>query len=72
MTRTTKRFEGEVVELDRACELGRAQERAVVVKLDSRYMKLCFVDRASGTPYATRRDNRLVSTGADYRFLKGC
>lgn len=62
MTTKVKRFVGEVVALDRDCELGQASECAVVVTLDGMYMTLCFVDRVASS--------RKVSTGADYRFLR--
>jgi hypothetical protein len=67
MTKTTKtskakRFVGEVVMLDRDCDLGWLNERAVVTVLDGKYMTLCFVDRAASC--------REVNTGADYRFLQ--
>ena len=61
----TKRFVGEVVVLDRNCEVGQGGERAVVVSLDGiYYMTLCFFDRDS--------NDRKVNTGADYRFLRSC
>ena len=60
----TKRFAGEVVVLDRNCEVGQVGERAVVVSLDGIYMTLCFFERAS--------NDRKVNTGADYRFLRSC
>jgi hypothetical protein len=66
----SKRFVGEVVELDRDCELGQGGERAVVVKLESArwaeatYMTLCFFGRAPAS--------RKVETGADYLFLRSC
>lgn len=67
-TNTTKRFAGEVVKLDRTCDLGQEGERAVVVGLEQHeqlsLMTLCFVDRDP--------EHRAVKTGADYRFLRSC
>lgn len=59
-----RRFVGEVVELSRDCELGRAGERAVVTARVDYYMTLSFPDR---TP-----DARTVHTGADYQYLRPC
>ena len=61
----TIRYVGEVVELTRDCELGRAGERAVVTALEApHYMTLVFVDREPV--------RRLCETGADYKFLRPC
>lgn len=62
MANQTKRFVGEVVVLDRDCELGQHGERAVVVELSrDGSMQLCFVDRDL--------NRRSILTGSDYRFL---
>ncbi len=63
-----ERYLGEVVALTRTCDLGEADERAVVVDLwtaavgDDKYMSLVFPDRPL--------KDRLVNTGADYKFLR--
>lgn len=57
----------EVVELTQDCELGEKGERAVVIKLvydEYWFMTLLFPNRAI-------KHTRKVSTGADYRYLKG-
>lgn len=56
------RYAGEIVQLDRDCELGREGERAVVHTLDDKYMALTFFDRP--------QEARDVRTGADYKFLR--
>lgn len=57
----SKRFVGEVVELDRSCDLGEKGERAVVTEVDGKYMTLVFPNREY---------ERRINTGADYRFLR--
>jgi hypothetical protein len=55
------RYIGEVVALTCDCELGRCDERAVVLWISTKYMRLVFPNRDSG---------REVNTGADYKFLR--
>lgn len=57
------RAPGDVVELDRDCELGNRHERAVVVLVDDRYMTVVF-------PYRNKDNDRVVRTGCDYLYLK--
>lgn len=58
-----QRYLHEVVELTQDCDLGARGDRAVVVALDRRLMTLVFPARDS---------DRKVTTGADYRFMRGC
>lgn len=57
------RAPGDVVELDRDCELGNCHERAVVVSVDDRYTVAVF-------PYRNKVNDRAVRTGRDYLYLK--
>lgn len=53
----------DVVEVTEDCEVGDAGELAVVTEVyESRYMTLVFPGRRPG--------DRVVHTGADYRFLR--
>lgn len=53
----------EVVEVTQNCEIGESGERAVVVRLEDKYMTLLF-------PYRQLKYQREVHTGADYLYLK--
>lgn len=53
---------GEIVELDRNCELGEYGERAIVTELDGDSMALVFPARSA--------NRRRARTGADYRYLR--
>lgn len=53
---------GDVLELDRNCELGESGERGIVTEIDGPYMTLVFPNRSA--------DHREVSTGADYAYLR--
>ena len=53
---------GDVVEIDRNCEIGSYSERAVVLNVDGKYMTLVFPNRDSG--------RRVVNTGCDYLHLR--
>lgn len=57
-----KRFVSEIVELTRNCEIGQADERAVVTHIDGASMALVFVNRPWGM--------RNVNTGVDYAYLR--
>lgn len=57
------RTPGDVVELDRDCELGNRHERGVVVTVDGLYMTVVF-------PYRNKDSDRVVRTGCDYCYLK--
>ena len=56
---------GDVVELDRDCDLGNRHERAVVVTItdDGKYMRVVF-------PFRGARNDRNVHTGVDYQYLR--
>jgi hypothetical protein len=67
MNTLSKRYVGEVVDITKDCDIGKAKERAVVVAIDGLFMTLVFPMRISG-PFS-RGPQRQVQTGADYRFL---
>lgn len=60
---TTERYLHEVVELTKDCELGDADERAVVIYIEGKFMTLLFPNRKL-------KYNREVNTGADYVFVR--
>lgn len=60
----TERRLHEVVVVTKDCEIGEANERAVVIHLEGKYMTLLFPNR-------DLKYSREVHTGADYTYLKG-
>lgn len=62
------RYVGEVLELTQDCELGKSDERCVVLELWGQSITLVFPNReANAAPGYTVR---IVRTGADYRYVR--